>query len=111
MLAGFQIGAFTGWVIGYVTVYSNLESAAKEAGSAGVSIIALQAVPTAPDTIFCMATGAAIGLIAGWVANISKTKTSKDERQSWKTKTPEDEKRSRKTKTSEDERQSWWLGK
>lgn len=82
MLAGFQIGAFTGWLVGYTTVYSNLESAAEQAGREGVSLIRMQVVPIAPDTIFCMAAGAAIGLLIGLIiekAKAEKAKTQESE--------------------------------
>jgi len=111
MLAGFQIGAFTGWVVGYTTVYSNLESAAEKAGREGVSIMEMQVVPIAPDTIFCMATGAAIGLIAGWVASILKVKTSENSVPTAAASRTRSAANILKPKTSEDEKQSWWLGK
>lgn len=70
MLAGFQIGAFTGWVIGYAAVYSRFEDNA-------ASILAIQTVPVAPDTILCMATGAAIGALVGLFIDKAKAEKAK----------------------------------
>jgi len=70
MLAGFQIGAFTGWVVGYATVYSRFEDAAS-------AVLVIQTVPVAPDTIFCMAAGAAIGALVGLIIEKAKAEKAK----------------------------------
>lgn len=83
MLAGFQIGAFTGWVVGYFIVHSRLSS------SEGISVIALQAVPVSPDTIFCMALGAAIGALVG--LSVEKPKADKAKKAQAQTQTQKSE--------------------
>lgn len=61
-LIGMIMGGFGGWLGGYWLVMSRLE------GQGGLALlIGTQAAPTAPDTILCMAAGAALGIGLAWV--------------------------------------------
>lgn len=67
MLVKVLVCGFIGWVCGYMIVYNNITKAISDAGEweglAGV--IAINMIPTAPDTILFMTIGVAVGLLWG----------------------------------------------